>query len=462
MTDPSRITVGSSEDILRRAGGIPDYTGFPTLDELAALFARVEQQHPSLVTSRRIGTSRLGEELRMYSIGEGRLSHLIVGGVHPNEPIGSWTALHLLEQLTEDPQLRERLDATWHIVPCIDPDGMRLNEGWFANPADRAGYFAEFYRPAGDEQVEWTFPFSYKNAYFDRMMPETLALSRAIDDSKPDLYVPLHNGEMGGVYYYLTKAVPELYEMLHRVPEILGLPLDKGEPEAGHLIELAPAIFTTGTQEEVYDWTEALGIDPFPEGSGGESSSTYAQRHGALSLIAELPYWLHPDADDTTVIDESYGDLLQRTGQVLADSGRQLVELLSRAEPYLKIETPFLRASRRFVPMLVTSGETSISRGKQPEAQRPATRAERFGCVEHLHMFRLRFGGMLLRAMRAEAATGTASAELRRLADTLGELYETWSAESENPDVQPIPVSKLVGVQYGAILSGAAHLAGAL
>lgn len=462
MTTANRRTTGSSEDILRRSGATPDRTGFPTLDELARLFAELEHEHPGLVSSRRIGTSRLGEELRMYTIGEGRLSHLIVGGVHPNEPIGSWTALHLLEQLISDSQLRDRLDATWHIVPCIDPDGMRLNEGWFADPADRTRYFANFYRPAGDEQVEWTFPFNYKKAYFDRMMPETLALARAIDSTRPDLYVPLHNGEMGGVYYYLTERVPELYEMLHRVPESLGLPLDKGEPEAGHLIELAPAIFTTGSQEEVYDWTEALGIDPYPEGSGGESSSAYAQRHGALSLIAELPYWLHPEADDTTETSESYSDLLQRTGLALADSGSQLVELMTRAEPFLSIETPFLRASRRFVPMLVSSGELSISRGQQADAQRPATRAERFGCVEHLHMFRLRFGGMLLRAMRAEATTGTASAELRRIADELGELYDTWSAESENPDIQPIPVSKLVGVQYGAILSAAAHLAGVL
>ena len=82
--------------------------------------------------------------------------------------------------------------------------------------------------------------------------------------------------------------------MLHRVPEALGLPLDKGEPEAGHLIELAPAIFTTGSLEEVYDWTESLGLDPFPEGSGGESSSAYAQQYGTLSLIAELPVLAAP------------------------------------------------------------------------------------------------------------------------------------------------------------------------
>ena len=75
-------------------------------------------------------------------------------------------------------------------------------------------------------------------------------------------------------------------------------------------------------------------------------------------------------------------------------------------------------------------------------------------------MFRLRFGGMLLRALRAEATSGTASAELRRIADVLGEMFENWSRESEDPRIQSIPVSKLVGVQYGAILAGASHLAG--
>ncbi|WP_234946112.1 M14 family zinc carboxypeptidase [Agrococcus sp. Marseille-P2731] len=458
----SRVRAGSPEDILRRAAAVPALDGFPTLDELTERFAAIERAHPDLVTSRRIGTSRLHEPLRAYTIGDGPLSHLIVGGVHPNEPIGSWTALHLLEQLIADASLRESLDATWHIVPCIDPDGMRLNEGWFADPADRATYFREFYRPAGDEQVEWTFPFDYKRAYFDRVMPETLALMRMIDRVQPDLYVPLHNAEMGGVYYYLTRPVPELYDMLSRVPTSLGIPLDRGEPEAGHLTELAPAIFMSGSLEEVYDWTESLGIDPYPEGSGGDASSAYALRYGTLSLIAELPHWMHPDADDTSAADESYAELLTRVGTELAASGTRLVHLLELAGPHLGIRTPFLRASERFVPMLVSSGALMVSRAAQPEAQRTATVAERFGCVEQLHMFRLRFGGMLLRAMRAEVTTGTATAELRRVADETAALLAGWAAEAEDERIRSIPVATLVGVQYGAVLSGAAHLAGAL
>ncbi|QTV80298.1 M14 family zinc carboxypeptidase [Microbacterium sp. NIBRBAC000506063] len=126
--------IGPVEEILRRAGGVSAHTAFPTVDELHAAMEDLRARRPDLVTSERIGTSRLGEPIRRYRVGSGALSALIVGGVHPNEPIGSLTVLHLVEQLIADDDFRGRLDTTWHIVPCADPDGMRLNEGWFATP----------------------------------------------------------------------------------------------------------------------------------------------------------------------------------------------------------------------------------------------------------------------------------------------------------------------------------------
>ena len=467
MTTPATLgrenQVGSPEDILRRAASVPEYTNFPPMDELTALFEKLQSRHPDLISVQRIGTSRLGDALMMYSIGSGPLSHLIVGGVHPNEPVGAWTSIHLLEQLATDAGLLAGLGARWHIVPCIDPDGARLNEGWFANPGDRSSYARAFYRPAPDEQVEWTFPWSYKRAYFDAMLPETQALARAIDLTKPDLYVALHNAEMGGVYYYLSRDVPELYDILAAVPERLGLPLDKGEPEGGHLTELAQAIFITGSLEEVYDWIESLGGDPFPPGAGGNASSDYALRYGTLSLIAELPYWKHADADNTEPIAETYSSLLDRTGQQLVDFGVELIGLLEQADPMLRIDTPFLRASRAFVPMMKATGESNIARAKQPDSQRPATVAERFGCEDVVQMFRLRFGGMLLRAFEAEVVAGTAPAALRRIYDRMLTLYTGWQLDAAADDTaEVIPISSLVGVQYGAILAGASHFAGTL
>jgi hypothetical protein len=450
---------GSAEDILRRAGLVPAADSFPPVDELLARFEALAARYPKLINSHRIGSSRKGEPIPAYTIGTGARSNLIVGGVHPNEPIGFLTALHLAEQLLTDDTLLAESGATWHIVPCIDPDGARLNEGWFGAPQDRNYYSRRFYRPEPDAQVEWTFPTNYKRAYFDRMMPETQALARIIDEVEPDLYVSLHNGEMGGVYYYLSRETPGLYELLSAIPGSLGLPLDTGEPESPYLTTFAPAIFEMGPISKAYDYIEGLGLDPTSM-VGGSSSSEYASKYGTLGLVAELPYWKHQDADDTTPIDELYSALLTRTSALMAETSTVLGKILERAEKLVAIETPFLAASRIFVPMLGEGAEMDRVRALAPEAARPATVAERFGCQDIVHCFRLRYGGMMLRALEAETVAGTAGPELRRLAGEMARLYDTWQADAAAVDTaEVIPLASLVGVQYGAILAADAYLA---
>ena len=461
MTDSTTTggaPLGSPEDILRRARLVPAASSFPGPDALAARFAQLEQEHPEVVVGHRIGTSRRGEAISSYRIGSGELQFLIVGGVHPNEPIGFLTAIHLAEQLVAEPALLEASRATWHIIPCIDPDGARLNEEWFPSPHDRNFYARRFYRPEPDLQVEWSFPTDYKRAYFDRMMPETQALARAIDAIEPDLYVSLHNGEMGGVYYYLSRPEPELHAVLQAIPGVFELPLNTGEPEAPYLEVYGPAIFGTGTNADVYDYFEALGVDPTAM-VGGSSSSEYASRYGTLSLVAELPYWKHADADDANSTSEPYRSLLERTSTAMAATGAELKAILAEAEPLVTITTPFLTASRVFVPMLESIAEVDRARAQDEPLDRLATVAERFGCEDIVTCFRLRYGGMLLRALEAEVVAGVASAPLRRLADRMRELYGSWQEEAAAANTaEVIPIASLVGVQYGAILAAAAHL----
>lgn len=454
-------TAGTTEDILRRAGAAPSHTAFPTVDALNQQMEELRTQHPDLISVQRIGTSRLGEPISLYSIGAGARSALIVGGVHPNEPIGSLTILHLTEQLVSDDGFRERLDTTWHIVPCADPDGMRLNEGWFADPSDRERYAREFYRPAPDEQVEWTFPFSYKKAYFDAMMPETQALARAIDTARPDLYVPLHNSEGGGAYFYLSRPVPNLYPLLHALPAALGVPLHTGEAEGAHFTVLAPAIYEMGTLQEAYDFTEAYGLDPYPPGSAGDASTSYAQKYGTLSLIAELPQFSDPAADDTSITETRYRDALRESGEQLQDAGILLTALLARVQPHLRLDTPLLRAATVFAPAAIAAGEESVARAAQ-ETDRLATVSEVEALSSLVRLHRLRWGGMLVRALRAEVDAGTAAPELRRGATDAQTLFDGWLAEAlHGRDSAPLPLSAVVGVQYGAILAAHAQLEGA-
>ncbi|WP_299958308.1 M14 family zinc carboxypeptidase [uncultured Modestobacter sp.] len=456
---PAAHAPGSVEDVLDRAGRVPPLTRFPSVDALNASFAALGAAHPELLRHRRIGTSRLGEPLHCWSVGDGPAQHLVVAGVHPNEPIGSHTALHLVGELCRDDALRESMGATWHVVPCIDPDGMRLNEGWFDGPFDRGHYARHFYRPAPDEQVEWSFPFAYRDAYFDQVMPETLALMRLIDEVRPQLYTSLHNGELGGVYYYVSRALPGLVEALHALPERLGLPLEKGEPEDPFAPVLGTAVFGMQPMTEVYDQLAALGLDPAGL-IGGSSSSEYARRHGTLCLVAELPYWSHPDSDDTSASGRTYADVLLEKAAGLAETGAVLSDLLARAEPLLHVETPFLRGSRAFVPMLGQIAQEQRARAEQPGHDRPATVAEVFSAADHVRCFRLRYGGMLVRALAAEVVAGTAAAPLRTLHEEASRLYEEWQQQAaELTGTQLLPIATLVGVQYGAVLATAGLLA---
>ena len=197
---------------------------------------------------------------------------------------------------------------TWHFIKTIDADGMRLNEGWFKGPFSPTHYARHFYRSARDEQVEWTFPIAYKSLQFDDPLPETRALMRVIDETKPELLYSLHIAGFGGVYYYVSGACPPLYDTFHQIPEWFGLALDLGEPEMSFADPLAPAIYRMLTSMDMYDHLERHGIaDPAANIGFKASSAQYAERHGSFFLIVEMPYF-----DEPRVNDQSPTDTLRR------------------------------------------------------------------------------------------------------------------------------------------------------
>lgn len=452
MTDTTEGSV-RLESIVERAGRIPTFDHFPGVDELITFFDRLTDDHPDRVTRRRIGTSRLGEPLWMYVIGQGRSDALVYAGVHPNEPIGFCTVQQLARDLCEDPDLAERLDCRWWIIPNIDPDGTRLNEGWFGRPVDRVFYARHFYRPAPAEQVEWAFPLVYKDAYFDAVIPETFALMRVIDEVRPDIAVSLHNGELGGVYYYLSRPLPGMVEALHRIADHAGLPLDNGEPESSVVEQYGPAVFAMIDVERVYDQLEELGLPPSTD--AGASSASYADRYGTVSMVAELPYWIHPAVGDDNPSGRHYAEALAAAADELASDMVALTGLLHRAERWLSSDSQLVRASVAFLPSLSAAADSERARSQQADPDRVATVAEEFSLFDRNRCFRLRYGGMLLRAVESEAARGAAPAELHRVRNELVELYAGWQQEAarQQTELTQIPINRLVGVQYAATLA---------
>jgi len=203
---------------------------FPTVDEMHVFVAEMGAAHPDLVTVAEVGRSRGGDAIQLLSItppdGAGAAGAvLVVGQPHPNEPIGMATIVTLCERLLSNRAALQAMGVSWHFVPCVDPDGTRLNEGWFGGPWTREHYARHFFRPASDAQVEWTFPFSTEGFSVAAPLPETLALMAAIDRVRPQVLSSLHNGEMGGAYFYAEPGADDLYPRLASLCADHAIPL---------------------------------------------------------------------------------------------------------------------------------------------------------------------------------------------------------------------------------------------
>lgn len=449
------------EWLVKEIDGVGDQAAFAGVDELSRGLRTLAAGYDEITTLARVGTSRHGEPLLCLTI-EGRPGDptaLVFGLPHPNEPIGGLTALHLAARLCADPGLRARLGHRWHIIACIDPDGLRLNEGWLAGPFTRAHYARHFYRPAGPDQVEWTFPLDYKDAYFDATLPETQALMRLIDTDRPDLVCSLHNGELGGVYYYLSRAEPPLHRTLQEVPGHVGLPLDRGEPEAPYIARLDDAIFHGESIRTAYDYLTARG-EPW-DGAAGDSTASYAGRYGALTLVTELPYWTSDAADDDSPSGTAYGRALAGHAAALDELSALLQGTIAAVDGALMVpDSPFWRAGRSFAGMMAAAARAARARSTGPDAGREATVAEVASLAEDTHSFRSRYGGILLRALDGELAVGNTRPAVRVARERIAARHAEWLAdEAALGEYRAVPIRQLVATQYAAVVAAAEHVA---
>lgn len=241
---------------------IPDYEVFMTVDELDASSRQLANEYPDIVELREIGKSRNGHPILCLVIGRGSQNALLFASPHPNEPMGCMMIEYFSKLLAENDELREELDYTWYFIKCIDCDGTRLNEGWFKAPFTLTHFWRDYYRPADYEQVEWTFPLNYKNYSFNDPLPETQALMKMIDETKPLFMYSLHNTTFGGTYWYLSQELEAVWDRLYKANQRQGLPLHLEEPEENQLTPYAPAIFPMIDQGEIYEFYETYSDVP--------------------------------------------------------------------------------------------------------------------------------------------------------------------------------------------------------
>ncbi|MEM2015476.1 MAG: M14 family zinc carboxypeptidase [Candidatus Methanomethylicia archaeon] len=430
---------------------VPKYSVFMNVEELNESTFKLTEKYPDIVKVFNVGYSRDGNSIYLLKIGDGRNKALWFGCPHPNEPVGTLVLDYLSWKLAENSELRDELDFTWYIVKVIDVDGLKLNEGWLKGPFTPLNYAKNYYRPAGNKQVEWTFPIEYKTLKFNEPLPETRVLMNIIEMEKPDFIYSLHNAGFGGVYYYVTEKIPLLYPIYTKFPRDLGVPLSLGEPEVPWAKTLAPAIYLMLSTPEYYDYLEKYaGRDPAQIIKTGTSSFDYARRFNpqVFELVTEVPYYYDPRIEDLNpskthrrkaVLDEieqskSFYNLIKSSFDKVKDRLKVQSRFRESIEYYLEV----------FPKSIVAEENWAKS---SPELDRMATIAEEFDNYLVSEFYRLLTLGLFCRMLKAEDGDSIISEVLSSMENELEIRAEKLEREL---NYTVINIDKLVKIQLAA------------
>ena len=422
---------------------IVETTTIPRLDDVTRFLHALHTAYPERSVFQRIGTSRGGEPLWMFSTGSGREHALVIGGPHSNEPIGLLTVIELARRLVE----RGDLGLTWHLIPCIDPDGVRLNEGWFDGPFTIAHHYRHLYRPALDAQPEWAFPTSR----FNTPLPETIALKRAIDELRPRFLYSLHNADFGGTHFQVHGLVPGLADALGEVATGFGMPLDLAPIDTLGYEVAGPGVFVIPPYIEISHDLAAPEIK-------AATSWQYAQRYNTLSLLTEVPLWNVKGSDDLTETSTPRTDLLRWSSGRLRDAVGAISRVRAKARPYMDWTAARCAAvddTVQITSMLIAMMEVALMETADSERDRVSV-AEMLGVRGTVWRMPLRMSGMLLGSLTREVAAGNRNHVLLSALAELEELFGGLCAAAEREVPHPAtPLRRLVAVQTEAALTTA-------
>ncbi|MEV6211289.1 M14 family zinc carboxypeptidase [Kitasatospora sp. NPDC051914] len=431
---------------MRAVAARPSGSGrYLSAGQAAVRAARLAELHPGLVAVRQVGRSRGGRPLVLVSVGRGPRHVLAVGGPHPNEPVGTATALHLAERAVQEPELRRGGEVTWNVLLCLDPDGAALNEGWLGGPLTMERHYRSFYRPALEDQPEWLPAAGSGRA----ALPETAALTTVIDELRPFLQCSLHGVDVGGTFVQLTGPVPGLAEPFARSAAAAGLPLERGPYDAFFWPSPGPGLYVmpaAGAKDRFAALAE----------NSAHSTWSYVQRHGGVTAVVEVPMWAAPGVADAAPHPDPAGALGEAAGVLLRET-EPLAELLALARPLLPApEGPLLRSALwhlSIVPQLALDwspeavaadvGSLSVLSG-----------AHLAGVAIQTARMPVRIAALLVRLL--QGAEGPAAAELRRRAGRL--LAAHVERFRTGFGVRPVPVGEQVAHQARAVVAAAGAL----
>jgi len=429
--------------------GVPACDRYPLLAELEESTDRLAAAHPE-VEVWSPGASRAGHAIRCIEIPGGAHEALLVAMPHPEEPVGALALEYLLPLLAGG--LAEELGFNFSAIKCADPDAARLNEPWFGEPYDLAGYLLRAYRPPLRDQFEWTFPVEYKRYAFTRPLPEAAAVMEVIGRRPLDFYMSLHNAGFSGAYFYLSSADTRLQEELARVLTAAGLPPDCGEPEMPYMQKLGPGIYRNISLADDYEFYASYGADPAAVLGSGTSSDAYAEAMwDCFTFVAEVPHFTSARIADTAPAGISRREAKLRGIEAQDQLSRWLHDRYVRAAARLTTETPWQRTVHAYLSEVKDDLRAErVQTETEPAFEIEATVAQLLDQVYLRELRTLAVVGQFAAMVKAEPEQDEVLRELHDEAVT--EVHTRADRLASAGGLQAPPIRALVQCQVAALL----------
>jgi murein tripeptide amidase MpaA len=214
------------------------------------------------VTVRELGRTLDGQPLDYLTLGDGPKSVWLFARQHPGETMAEWWMEGALEKLTDDTDATAqalRRQATFHIVPNMNPDGSR--RGHLRTNAAGVNLNREWHEPSAERS------------------PEVLMVRNRMDETGVDFAIDVHGDE----------AIPANF-----LAGFDGIPSRRDAQAALYLR------YRNTLAARTPDFQTALGYPPSPPGRANLSMSTnqLAERFGAVAMTLEMPFKDHDENPD--------------------------------------------------------------------------------------------------------------------------------------------------------------------
>jgi len=443
-------------DLAGFLGDIPDWKQYYTVDEIHVRAAEVAEEHPEAILLD-LGRSTNGEAIDCLKVGDGRYNALIHGFPNCEEPIGGVLLDFFARRLAEDDEVREALDYTWYLVPCSDPDGARLCEGFQTGEQTVLNFSLNYYRTPVSVTPEWCFPFRSGPLDLDSPTAETRALMTLMDRMDFHFVSSLHQMKWGGITYQVPHPCPELYPYLGESARSYGI-FPRKRPGTMIAPGVSQALYLTPARSYLRQWDQGnRNIEPI--------TGCYIYEYGQMRnpnmfmLIPESTFWYDPRMRDDTPTEEPLGDSLRYARDVVEDVEGTLLRVWEEALPSLSVESPFKAMYREMMAPLI-SRATNVSNPPHRFAEevhgRKATVAEKVAVEGREVSYRMTHLGGMVRVLDAELEQGAGEVEGLR-DEVYDKLTEYDKILHENFNVTLNPIKDNVGMSISALIRSAEY-----